>query len=100
MTNPLEVRLATVIVAGAPFDADDVTGAGAVALDASHGPNAVQNGIGSLFNSAAKRGHIVFTGEVRRSRAPHRKGGAIRVWAPTPAGVRWARSVLGDDSLF
>jgi hypothetical protein len=92
--SPLERRLARLILAGRPFTADDVTDDGALALDAAHRPNARQNGIGTLFNQAARRGLIWFTGQVVRSRAPHRKGGAIRVWDGTEAGVLWARNVL------
>lgn len=95
--TPLERRLAQLILAGFPFTADDVTANGAVALDAGHGPNGRQNGIGSLFNRAARRGLIAFTGEVVRSEAPHRKGGAIRRWQATEAGRLWARNALDDE---
>lgn len=94
--TPLERRLARLLLAGGTFTADDVTGDGNVALDTSHAPNAKQNGIGTLFNQASRRGLIDFTGNVVRSNAPHRKGGAIRVWRGTEAGVLWARNVLAQ----
>lgn len=93
----LERRLAELIAAGDPFSADDVTGDGAVTLDAGHGPNGAQNGIGAMINSAARRRLIVFTGDVTRSRAPHRKGGLQRLWRGTDAGRLWARNVIDDD---
>jgi len=90
----LETRLAQLVLNGVVFTADDVTENGNVALDASHQPNARQNGIGSLFNAHSRAGHIRWTGEVVRSGAPHRKGGGIRVWQGTTAGRSWARRVL------
>jgi hypothetical protein len=93
MTTTLEARLAYYILEGRPFTADDVTDLGRIAVDASHGPNAGQSGIGSLFQAHARAGHITFTGRVVKSQAKHRKGGAIRVWEPTEAGRRWAESV-------
>jgi hypothetical protein len=90
-------RLAGLILQGGPFTADDVTEAGALVIDGQHTPNGKQSGIGSLFNQAARRGLIYFTGNVVRSEAPHRKGGAIRVWRGTEVGVLWARSVLGPN---
>ena len=42
----------------------------------------------------ARRNLIEWTGTVVRSKAPHRKGGAIRVWIGTEAGHLWARSIL------
>jgi hypothetical protein len=100
MTTPLERRLAhTILAAGdMPFTADDVTGNGSVAIDPDHAPNAAQNGIGSFFRRMAARRLIEPTGQVVRSAAPHRKGGAIRVWHGTTAGRLWARSVLTGDS--
>jgi hypothetical protein len=64
-----------------------------VALDGAHAPNGKQNGIGSYVNAASRRGLIRWSGTVVRSRAPHRKGGAIRVWSGTNVGRRWARDV-------
>ena len=91
--NALERRLARCILSGEPFTADDVTDEGRLALDGAHAPNARQSGIGSMFQSHARAGHIRFTGRVIKSSAKHRKGGAIRVWEATDAGVRWARVV-------
>lgn len=85
---------AAVMVSGVEFSADDVTAAGTLALDPSHAPNAGQNGIGSIFNDLARRQLIEFTGRIVRSTAPRRKGGAIRVWRPTPEGVRWAQELI------
>jgi len=93
-TPTLERRLAELIVAGHDFTADDVTGSGQVTVAGDHGPNAAQNAIGSLFNTAARRRRIEWTGGVVRSAAPHRKGGAIRVWRGTSAGRRWAEALL------
>jgi hypothetical protein len=88
----IEQALARCILTGSSFTADDVTADGAVTIDGTHEPNARQNGIGSMFNRAAKRGLIEWTGEVVRSRAPHRRGGTIRVWTGTEAGRLWAAS--------
>jgi hypothetical protein len=93
-TSPLERRIAHLILSGVRFTADDVTADGALALDGGHTPNGAQSGIGSMFTQLARRGLIETTNEVVRSRAPHRKGGAIRVWLGTEAGHLWARSVL------
>ena len=90
----MERRLAELIVAGQTFTADDVTGSGQLTVAGEHGPNAAQNAIGSLFNTAARRRRIEWTGGVVRSAAPHRKGGAIRVWRGTTTGKRWAERVL------
>lgn len=94
--TPLERRLARLILVGREFTADDVTANGLVALDPDHAANGRQNAIGTLFNQASRRGLIDFTGQVVRSNAPHRKGGAIRVWRGTEAGVLWARSILAE----
>jgi photosystem II stability/assembly factor-like uncharacterized protein len=94
-------QLAYLILSDTDFTADDLTNNGAIALDSGHTANALQNGIGSIFSRSARQGLISFTGNVRRSNAPHRKGGAIRVWRGTDAGKRWARQVLDDtESLF
>ena len=98
MTTVLERRMAHLILSGVRFTADDLTADGAVTLDQAHTPNAGQNGIGSLFNQMARRGLIEWTGTVVRSKAPHRKGGAIRVWIGTEAGHLWARSILAVSS--
>ena len=89
----LERRLAHFIMSGKPFTADDVTDNGAITADGSHAPNARQSSIGSMFRSHANSGHIVFTGEVIKSAAKHRKGGMIRVWEGTESGRRWAERV-------
>ena len=88
--STLEQRLAVLILAGEPFTADDVTNSGLVTLDPQHSPNAAQNGIGSMFRRASSQGLIEWTGRVVRSRAKHRKGGAIRVWQGTTKGRVWA----------
>ena len=100
MSTAIEHRLAHLILNGDPFTADDLTFSGSLALDGTHTPNAKQNGIGSLFQAASKRGHIRFTGEVRHSTAPHRKGGTIRVWVGTEKGCRWAREILAQDATW
>lgn len=95
--NVLDRQLRAIALAGPiEFTIDDLTAAGKIALDASHAPNARQNGIGSYVNRAARDGLIEFTGRIERSKAPRRKGGAIRVWRITPAGIEWARR-LADD---
>jgi hypothetical protein len=94
IVHPLERRAARVILTGGTFTADDITAHGLIAIDTHHTPNGKQNGVGALFNQLARRGLIDFTGQVVRSDAPHRKGGAIRVWRATEAGVLWARNVL------
>ena len=98
MNQILEARLAEAILDRETFTADDVTDEGRIALDARHGANARQNGIGSLFNEHARAGHIAFTGRVERSRAPHRKGGAVRVWTATGPGRLWAELTLGRSA--
>ena len=94
MTTHLERRMAHLISAGVRFTADDLTADGHVTLDQTHTPNARQNGIGALFNQAARRGLIEWTGNVVRSRAPHRKGGMNREWLGTEAGQLWARNII------
>jgi hypothetical protein len=93
-TTPFDRRLARLILAARTFTADDVTNNGTIALDNDHAPMGKQAGIGAVFNQWQRRGLIVPTGEVVRSQAPHRKGGAIRVWHGTEAGVLWARNIL------
>lgn len=92
----LDRRLAWLILDRRTFTADDLTEDGAVALDASHSPNGAQSGIGSFVQRASRRRLIEWTGAVVRSNAPHRKGGAIRVWSGTTAGRLWARGVLAE----
>lgn len=92
--QPFDRRLAWLILDRPHFTADDLTDDGDVTLDAEHAPNGAQNGIGAYVNRAARRRLIAWTGAVVRSRAPHRKGGAIRVWTGTDAGRLWARGVL------
>ena len=92
----LEQRLAWLVLQPAPFSADDLTDNGQVALDPSHAPNGAQSGIGSLIQWAARERLIEWTGAVVRSKAPKRKGGAIRMWAGTTKGRAWARSVLAE----
>ena len=91
MNQALLDRLADLILAGEPFTADDVTQAGTLTAAGDHAPNASQNSIGSLFNSASRKGWISFTGDTRQSAAPHRKGGLIRVWTGTANGRNWAQ---------
>lgn len=97
MNHVLAQRLAELILAGDDFTADDLTANGAIALDA-HRPNGGQNAIGSFFREASADGLIAWTGRGTKSMAPHRKGGLIRVWAPTPKGVVWARRQAVDNS--
>jgi hypothetical protein len=92
----LERRLARLILDGLTFTADDVTNNGTMAIDPDHTANGKQNATGALFNQASRRGLIDFTGTVVRSNAPHRKGGAIRIWRGTEGGVLWARNVLAE----
>jgi hypothetical protein len=96
MRHPYDRRLAWLIIDRPHFTADDLTDEGAVTLDAGHGANGANNGIGSYVQGAARRGLIAWTGAVVRSKAPHRKGGAIRVWHGTTAGRLWARGVLAQ----
>lgn len=95
----LEDRLVDVILTGAPFTADDVTDAGRLAVDADHAPNGAQSAIGAQFNRWHRQGLIEPTGQVVRSAAPHRKGGAIRVWVATDRGHHWALRYR-QDHLF
>lgn len=94
VASALERRFAHLVLSGVRFTADDVTADGAIALDSDHAPNGAQSAIGSMFVQLHRRGLIETTNEVVRSRAPHRKGGAIRVWLGTESGHLWARSVL------
>ena len=86
----LDLRLAGLIVRRRPFTADDLTDSGRLTIDETHGPNGKQSAIGAIFSRARKDGLIVPTGEFVSSRAPRRKGGAIRVWRGTEAGHSWA----------
>lgn len=87
----LEQRLAELVRDGDEFTSDDVTSDGRYTIDPGHNPNGKQNGIGALMRTWSRRGLIVWTGRVTTSRAPHRKGGMIRVWVATPAGRSWVR---------
>jgi len=93
--NALDRRGARLALAGwTDFTADDLTNNGNFALDPNHDPNSINSGIGTWFTKMQRRGLIVFTGRVVQSKAPHRKGGAIRVWQFTEAALLWARNVL------
>lgn len=94
MNEQLLRRLAELILTHEPFTAVDLTAAGSIAIDGSHAPNAKQNGIGSLFNTASRRGWIRSTGGLTNSTSPHRKGGAIRTWIGTVRGEVWADEYL------
>ena len=100
MNRLVQDRLARAIRAGGTFTADDVTGAGVFAVDAGHGANGAQSAIGAVFRWAVSRGLIEATGDVVRSEARHRKGGAIRVWAGTPKGRVWADARLSQQGGF
>jgi len=93
MSYRLQRRFAQLVWWGEEFSSDDLTSSGAVTLDASHEPNSRNNGIGGMFSSASRDGHIVPVGVVK-SKAPHRKGGMIRTWKATPSGVAWAGRTL------
>jgi hypothetical protein len=95
--HPFRRRLAELILAGAPFTADDLTASGSMAIDIDHGPNGAQSGIGSLFQQASRSGLIEWTGGAERSRAPHRKGGMVRVWIATPRGRIWADALVDES---
>ena len=98
--NPLiQDRLARAILRGGSFTADDITSAGVFAVDVTHGANGAQSAIGSVFRWAASRNLIEPTGEVVRSSAPQRKGGAIRVWVGTPKGRTWADARTGQRGM-
>lgn len=76
----LVARMERAIDKGQPFTADDITADGKITMMGEHDPNGTQNGIGSLFREYAAKGLIRSTDRLVKSRAPHRKGGAIRVW--------------------
>ena len=92
--------LATAIVDGEPFTSDDVTDNGNRSVDPTHRANGTQSAIGSMFQQAQRNGWIEFTGRVVRSSAPHRKGGGIRVWRPTQAGIDWAIEQLAGEQIL
>lgn len=94
----IEQAMVRTIARGASFTADTLTKAGADTVDPSHQANGAQSSIGALFRSYAQRGWIEWTGDVVRSTAPHRKGGAIRVWQPTITGIRAATAVVTADA--
>ena len=91
--------LAEVIITGEDFTADDVTDRGTRTIDPTHGSNGAQSTIGSVFQQAQRNGWIESTGRVVRSSAPHRKGGGIRVWRPTPAGIDWAMDQFAAEHI-
>lgn len=64
---------------GEPFTSDDLLER-VGAPDDQHTPNGRNSSIGSLFRQAAAEGWIESDGRVVKSRAPHRKSGAVRVW--------------------
>ena len=64
---------------GEPFTSDDLL-AKVGPPDADHEPNGRNSAIGAMFRNAASEGWIKSDGRVVRSRSPHRKRGAIRVW--------------------
>ena len=94
--HPYDRRLAWLIIDRQHFTADDLTLDGDDPLDAAHAPNAGQNGVGSFVQQASRRRLIEWTGAVVKSKAPHRKGGVIRVWRGTDTGRLWARSILAE----
>lgn len=95
MPTDLDRRLAWLILDRRTFTADDLTDGGDFTLDGGgHGVNGRQNGIGAFVQQASRRRLIEWTGAVVRSKSPHRKGGAIRVWSGTTVGRSWARGVL------
>ena len=72
---------------GAWFSSDDV--ADRVGLpDSGHAANGRNSAMGSLFSQAAADGLIESDGRVVRSRQPHRKGGAVRMWRGRPQAPR------------
>lgn len=83
----LDARLAELVAAGVPFTADDLTDSGHWAVDPYHAPNGAQSAVGACFRRAHARGLIEPTGTVVKSKAPHRKGGMIRVWQPTQGAL-------------
>jgi ABC-type cobalamin/Fe3+-siderophores transport system ATPase subunit len=91
--------LARVIIAGEPFTADDVTDCGNRAVDPAHRSNGAQSAIGKVFQQAQSNGWIESTNRVVRSSAPHRKGGGIRVWRPTQAGIDWAMEQYAAEHI-
>jgi hypothetical protein len=91
--------LASVIIAGEDFTADDVTDSGMRTVDGSHRANGRQSAIGKVFQEAQRLGWIESTGRVVRSSAPHRKGGGIRVWRPTQLGIDWAMEQYAAEHI-
>ena len=61
---------------GTLFDASDLTNA----VGHPDGLLGRNNGVGAVFGAMQKAGLIASTGQVRQSRAGHRKGGAVRIW--------------------
>ena len=67
---------------GQPFTSDDIIDR-VGPPDPDHTANGANNTVGSIFRQLANDGVIETDGRVVRSRQPHRKGGAIRVWRGT-----------------
>jgi hypothetical protein len=78
------------------ISADDVTECGKYVIDVQRMPNGKQSTIGSLFRKHANAGHLVWYGNVVKSKTPSRNGGIIRVWAVTSAGRMWAEQMLDE----
>jgi hypothetical protein len=72
---------------GEPFTSDDLMERAGVP-DPDHQANGAMNQVGALFREAAGRGLIVSDGRVVKSRQPHRKGGAVRVWRGSETGAQ------------
>jgi hypothetical protein len=88
--DSLDRRLASLLLLDREITADDITDRGRLSFDPEHSANGRQSAIGSRFRRWAADGLIEPTGRVVRSQAPHRKGGAIRVWTGTDKGRAWA----------
>ena len=95
MNDSVIRRIAKVGLSVNEFSADDITNDGDWALDPAHGANGRQSAISTTFQGLSKQGNIVWTGEVVKSRSPHRRGGIIRVWRLTTKGRAWAKDLLG-----
>jgi len=84
----------TLIGLGRDFSADDLRDLAGVPDD-DHSPNRHNNAIGAWFGQMASAGLIVAVGTTR-STSRERKGGLIRTWRATPAGLRWAETATRD----
>ena len=85
----IEKRFHELLAAGDPFSADDLTQSGT--LQEHHEQNSSNGRIGNLFMIHKGYGHIEAIDAVN-STSPHRHGGLIRVWKPTPDGVKYAKA--------